>query len=40
MEIRFYFDPETRLPYIYQHVVTEEEIRQVFMRRGDDFRVG
>ena len=38
MEIRFYLDPETNLPHIYEHGVNEEEIRQVFMRRGDDFR--
>jgi hypothetical protein len=38
MEIRFYRDPETNLPHLYEHGVNEEEIRQVFMRRGDDFR--
>jgi hypothetical protein len=40
MEIRFYLDPETSVPHIYQHGVSEEEVRQVFMRRGDDFRGG
>ncbi len=26
VEIRFYLDPETGLPHIYQHGVTEEEV--------------
>jgi hypothetical protein len=38
MELRFYFDPETRQPHIYDHGVTEEEVRQVLVRRGDDFK--
>ena len=37
MEIRFHRDPETGLPHIYQHGVTEEEVRQVLAtRRGED----
>ena len=38
MELRFFLDPETRRPHIEEHGVTEEEIRQVLMARGDDFR--
>ena len=38
MEIRFYIDPETEQPHIYEHGVTEEEVRQVFVGQGDDFR--
>ena len=38
MEIRFSMDPETRQPHIYDHGVTEEEVRQVLVRRGDDFK--
>jgi hypothetical protein len=38
MEIRFYIDPETGQPHIYEHGVTEEEVREVFRRRGDDMR--
>lgn len=36
MEIRFYEDPETRLPHIYGHGVTEEEVRQVLHSSGED----
>jgi hypothetical protein len=36
MDIRFYEDPETRLPHIYGHGVTEEEVRQVLRSRGED----
>jgi hypothetical protein len=38
MELRFHKDPETGLPHIFDHGVTEEEVRQVLARRGDDFR--
>jgi len=38
MEIRFNIDPETGLPHIYAHGVTEAEVYQVLVRRGDDFR--
>ena len=34
MEIRFYEDPETGLPHIYGHRVTEEEVRQVLRAPG------
>jgi hypothetical protein len=29
MELRFWTDPETGLPHIFNHGVTEEEVRQV-----------
>jgi hypothetical protein len=38
MEIRFYIDPETGQPHIYEHGVTEEEVREVFRWRGEDMR--
>ena len=37
MEIRFYINPETDRPHIYEHGVTEGEVRLVLMRPGDDF---
>ena len=30
MELRFYEDPETGMPHIYGHGVTEDEVRQIF----------
>jgi hypothetical protein len=36
MEIRFYEDPDTGLPHIYGHSVTEEEVQQVLRSRGED----
>jgi hypothetical protein len=36
VEIRFYPDPETGLPHIYAHGVSEEEVRQVMHRSGED----
>lgn len=36
MEIRFYEDPDTGLPHIYGHGVTEEEVRQVLRSPGED----
>ena len=36
MEIRFYNDPETGLPHIYEHGVTESEVYDVFLGRGED----
>jgi hypothetical protein len=38
MEIRFYLDPETGLPHIYEHGVTEEEVEQVLWTSGGDVR--
>jgi hypothetical protein len=36
LEIRFYEDPDTGLPHIYEHGVTEEEVGQVLRARGED----
>ena len=36
MRIRFYEDPETRLPHIWGHGVTEEEVVQVLRGAGED----
>ena len=36
MEIRFYEDPDTGLPHIYGHDVTEDEVWQVLHSRGED----
>ena len=36
MKIRFYIDPETRLPHIYNHKVEEEEVEDVLRKRGED----
>jgi hypothetical protein len=38
MKIRFFWDPETHLPHIRDHGVSEEEVRQAFVHPGDDFR--
>ena len=37
MELRFWIDPETDLPHIFDHGVTEEEVRQVLSRTGEEF---
>ena len=37
MELRFWNDPETGLPHIHEHGVTEDEVRQVLTRPNDDF---
>ena len=34
MELRFYDDPETGLPHIYEHDVTEEEVRKSWFAFG------
>ena len=36
LEIRFYIDPETDLPHIYGHGVTEVEVEQVLRVSGGD----
>lgn len=36
MQVRFYVDPETGEPHIYNHDVTEEEIEDVIRRPGED----
>jgi hypothetical protein len=36
MELRFYEDPETGLPHIYEHGISEAEVWQVLHGNGDD----
>jgi hypothetical protein len=36
MWIRFYEDPETGLPHVFSHGVTEEEVAQVLRGPGED----
>lgn len=36
MRIRFYVDPETGEPHIYNHGVTKAEVQQVLNRPGED----
>jgi hypothetical protein len=36
MDIRFYIDPETGLPHIYGHGVTESEVADVLRMPGED----
>jgi hypothetical protein len=36
MELRFWIDPETDLPHIFDHGVTEEEVQQVLNRTGEE----
>jgi hypothetical protein len=36
MEVRFYNDPDTGQPHIYNHGVTEDEVREVLARPGED----
>ena len=36
MDIRYFLDPETGLPHIYGHGVTEEEVEQVLRGPGED----
>jgi len=38
MHIRSHIDPETGQPHIHEHGVTEEEVRQVLVGRGDEFQ--
>ena len=35
LNLRFYPDPETGLPHIYEHGVSEEEVCQVLERHGE-----
>ena len=37
MNLRYWKDPETGLPHIFDHGVTEDEVRQVLSRRAEDF---
>ena len=36
MNIRFYIDPETNFPHIYNHKVTEDEVKDIFSQSGED----
>jgi hypothetical protein len=36
LNLRFYIDPETGCPHIYNHRVTEEEVEEVLYRPGED----
>ena len=38
VDIRFYNDPDTGLPHIYGHGVTEEEVEQVLRASGGDIQ--
>lgn len=40
MELRFWIDPETDLPHIHEHGVTEDEVREVMRRAGLDYAEG
>ena len=37
MNIRFYSDPGTGLPHIYDHEVTEDEVEEVLLNPGEDW---
>jgi hypothetical protein len=34
--VRYYIDPETSLPHIYNHDVSEEEVEEVLAEPGED----
>ncbi|MEM7734956.1 MAG: DUF4258 domain-containing protein [Deinococcota bacterium] len=36
MNIRFYIDPDTGLPHVYDHNVTEDDVRDVLYNAGED----
>lgn len=36
MDIRYYIDPETDEPHIFEHGVSEEEVEQVMYGSGED----
>ncbi len=36
MQVRFYLDPETSLPHVYNHNVTEDEVKDILSRPGED----
>ncbi len=36
MDIRFYKDPQTDFPHIYEHGVTEDEVHEVLLSGGED----
>lgn len=37
-DVRYYIDPATELPHIYNHSVSEEEVEEVLARPGEDRR--
>lgn len=36
MDVRYYLNPETDLPHIYDHGVTETEVEEVLRASGED----
>jgi uncharacterized DUF497 family protein len=36
MNIRFYIDPQTGAPHIYEHGVSEEEVEEVLVNPAED----
>ena len=36
MKIRYYIDPETDLPHLYGHDVSEEEVEEILDHAGED----
>jgi hypothetical protein len=36
LQTRFYIDPATGLPHIYDHQVDEEEVMEVLEKPGED----
>ncbi len=36
VNIRFYIDPETGLPHIYNHNVSEAEVEEILSKPGED----
>ena len=36
MKIRYYIDPETGLPHIYKHEITEQDVEEVLEKPGED----
>ena len=36
MELRFYLDPETNQPHIYQHAVSESEVEDILLEPLED----
>lgn len=38
MRIRFYIDPDTGEPHIWEHGVTEGEVRQILYGTGEELR--
>ena len=37
MEIRYNLDPESTLPHIYDHGVSEHEVEEVQRQKGEDY---